>query len=112
MNTCAMVGKVLSEPHIRDSAKNKPVYQILVEIDRPFKMSDGSVKKDIFPVALWKGLADECKDICQPGDILAIKGRMESECRKVNDKDEFYTTIIAEKVTFIKSKDKSWQITC
>lgn len=110
MNTCVIIGKVLSEPQQKETIDDFPVYQILMETDRPFKMSDGSIKKDIFPVTLWRGLAEECKDVCKVGDLLVIKGRMESECKKINNKDQFCTSIIAEKVTFIRSKENTWQI--
>lgn len=111
MNVCVIIGKVLSKPKIKKSDEEKGEYQILLETYRPFKMSDGSSKKDIFPIVLWKGLADEVKSNVQVGDIVAIKGRMESECRKIGDNDEFMSSIIAEKMTFILSKESASQIT-
>lgn len=111
MNSCVILGKVLSEPQEKNIGSETPVYQILLETDRPFKMMDGSNKKDVFSITLWKGLADECKDTCKVGDFLMVKGRMESECKKINNKDQFLTSIIAEKVTFIKANNNSWQIT-
>lgn len=111
MNSCFIIGKVLSEPIEKENDIKDPIYQILLETDRPFKMMDGSNKKDIFPVKLWKGLADECKDMCKVGDFLIVKGRMESECKRINNQDQFLTYIVAEKVTFIQSNNNSWQVT-
>lgn len=111
MNVCVIIGKVLSKPKLRRMDSEEGKYQILLETCRPFKMSDGSNKKDIFPIILWKGLADELKSEVNVGDIVAIKGRMESECKKIGDNDEFMSSIIAEKMTFIQSKESASQIT-
>lgn len=105
MNSCVIIGRVLEEPKKNETLK-KNQYQLLIESARPFYEEDGTIKKDIFLIRLWKGLAEKCSDICHTGDILAIKGRMESECNESGEARIYSTQIIAEKITFVPQNGK------
>ncbi len=102
LNNCVLVGKVLKEVEFRDGE-----YQITLECNRPFRMEEGNIKKDVFSVTLWKGLANQCKDICQKGDVLAVRGRLEANSMKINDKDQYLAHIVAENISFLVVHGKS-----
>lgn len=105
MNSCVIIGRVIEKPKRKIAFSNNQ-YDLLIESARPFHEEDGTVKKDVFNVRLWKGLAEKCCDMCHTGDILAIKGRMESECKGEGETLEYYTQIIAEKITFVPQSGK------
>ncbi len=96
LNSCVIVGKVLKETDMKEGE-----YQLLLECNRPYRMEEGNVKKDIFTVKMWKGLAEQCKDMCKKGDVLAIRGRLEGKSIKIGDVESYLSYIVAEKISFV-----------
>lgn len=98
LNSCVVVGKVLKKPEWKE---NENAYVMLIECYRPFAMEDGHVDKDVFSVVLWKGLANQCGDMCKKGDVVGIKGRLEMKSIHYENQDLYLSKIIAEKLTFL-----------
>ena len=72
-----------------------------IAVPRSFKNEDGVYETDFIDVILWDGIAENVKEYCKKGDLVGIKGRIQSV--KENDKDVIQ--IVAEKVTFLSSKN-------
>ncbi len=106
LNSCVIVGKVLKEAQYKDGE-----YQILLECNRPYRMEEGNIQKDVFSITLWKGLANQCKDLCKKGDILAVRGRLEANSIKTNESEQYFSHIVAEKISFVMVHGKSNGIT-
>ena len=51
-------------------------------------------------------MAVNTKEYCKKGDIVGVKGRIESHVYEKNDEKKYVTEVIAERVTFLSSKDK------
>ena len=100
INSCVLVGKVKEVPVIQTTAKGTVVAHMLVETDRPFRNEDGSTDSDLFKVTLWKGIAEETASVCVPGDIIGIRGRMQSSANTKEDRTYYNCEVIAEKVSF------------
>lgn len=100
LNTCILIGRIIRVPRL-ETFNNMTDYYMLIEVQRSYRLGDGSVQKDIFCIRLWRGLAAECNDTCHIGDVVAIKGRMETFVRKDGDRDEYNCCIVAEKLTYI-----------
>ena len=106
LNSCVIVGRVLKEAELKDGE-----YQLLLECNRPYRMEEGNIQKDIFSIKLWKGLAKQCQDLCTKGDILAVRGRLEGKSFKTNDEEQYLSHIVAEKISFVMVQGKSNGIT-
>jgi single-stranded DNA-binding protein len=106
LNSCVIVGKVLKEAEFKDGE-----YQLLLECNRPYRMEEGNVKTDVFTVMMWKGLAEQCKDMCKQGDVLAVRGRLEGRSIKIGDIENYFSCIIAEKISFVLVHGKTNGIT-
>ncbi len=98
MNTCVIVGKILRKPEFISSVQGSDAY-LIVESCRAYPESDGHYVKDRFKVVLWHGIAEECKAICKEGDLIAIRGRVESLEKEENEKYHYECKIVAEHVS-------------
>ena len=102
LSSCVIVGKVVGYPHImsRQNSKSGKQAYILVETDLPFRNPDGTTGKNVFKVFLWRGIAEECAEVCHPGMFVCIRGRLQSETVSKDGSRQYNTIIIAEKVVF------------
>jgi single-strand DNA-binding protein len=95
MNGFYLVGTVKTVPAAAEG-KNS-CCTITIQSDRMFRNEDGSLDEDVFTIEIWRGIAEEVRDCCEEGMIIAVKGRLtaaadaagKAECR-----------LIAEHVTY------------
>lgn len=97
MNGCYLVGTVMESPVIDRSEGGANHCSMIVQTDRMFRNIDGSLDEDFFFVEVWRGIAEEVRDCCKPGTVIALKGRMVS---KKTDSGLYDCHIIAEHVTY------------
>ena len=69
-------------------------------VEKPREMINQKLFITLAIPRIYKNIAENTKEYCDKGDLLGIKGRIESEV--VDNKK--YTIIVAEKVTFLSSK--------
>ena len=69
-----------------------------------------SIKFNIFtvPCVLWKGVAENTVEYCRKGDLLGVKGHVQTRDIEVDeDVKRKLVEIVAEKVTFLSSKKQA-----
>lgn len=98
-NMMSVVGRLCSDPTLKELEDNKKVCNITLAVPRPFKNANGEYETDFFPISIWNGIAENTAEYCKQGDLLGIKGRLQCKDNKIS--------IIAEKVSFIASKSKN-----
>lgn len=64
-------------------------------VTRSIKNDEGMYDTDFIPIKLWCGIMENAFNFCQKGDMIGVRGRIETENNEV--------VIIAEKVTFLSS---------
>ena len=104
LNQAVLVGRIVQEPELRDTEKGK-VSNITLAVPRSFKNANGEYDTDFISCVLWKGVAESTVEYCKKGDLVGIKGRIQT--RNVELEDEThkkYVEVIAEKVTFLSSR--------
>ena len=52
---------------------------------------------------MWKGIAENTATYVKRGDLVGIKGRIQTRTYEKNDETKYATEVIAEKVTFLSS---------
>ena len=96
--TCIIVGSIAEAPVIEKDEKGNTDCWMSVETARPFRSFDNSLGKDRFRVKLWRGIAAECASACSTGDVVVIRGRLQSETSSESPQVQ----IIAEKVSWLR----------
>ena len=62
---------------------------------------------DFIRCIVWDNVASNTSEYCKKGDIVGLKGRLQSRLVERNEKKENIMEVIGEKVTFLtSSKEK------
>ena len=107
LNQTVIVGRLVKDPELKETDSGCKVANIVLAVPRSFKNSKGEYETDFVACTLWRGIAENTVEFCNKGDMLGVKGRVQS--RSYEDEEEkrhFMIEIVAEKVTFLSSKNK------
>ncbi len=108
VNETVLVGRITQNPKVTELENGKKVCNITVAVPRSYKNENGEYDTDFIKCTMWSGIAENTSEYCKQGDLIGIKGRIQT---RVIDKDNSKQTIqevIAERVTFLaKSKEKN-----
>lgn len=97
-NLFTVVGRLVNKPILVEE-KNKKKCIIKISTPRFYKNEEGIIENDIIQVVLYQHLAENLVEYCDVGDVVGVKGRIES---KIDDSIE----LIVEKVSFLSSKKR------
>lgn len=101
-NYVMLIGRIVNELTIDSDTKN---CEITIAISRAFKNEDGIYETDFIPVILKGTIATNVVEYCKKGDLIAIKGRIETPIYEKEDGTKIRDIkIIADKVSFLSSK--------
>lgn len=94
LNQVVMVGRLVNDPEV----KEEKAY-ITLAVQRSYKNANGEYDTDFIGCVLFNNIATNTAEYCKKGDIVGVKGRLQS-----NDETDNKIEVIAEKVTFLSSK--------
>lgn len=107
MNNVVLVGRLTKKPEFSNNKESKKLTVITLAVTRNYKNVNGIYETDFIRCVLWNSLAANTCEYCSQGDVIGIKGRLETSSYTAESGDVKYVTeVIAEKVTFLSSKDK------
>ena len=95
LNQIVLVGRLTSDPEIKEVEERKACV-ITLAVPRSYKNENGEYDTDFIPCRLWGGIAENTVEYCKKGDLVGVKGRVQSTDNGIE--------IIAEKLTFLSSK--------
>ena len=95
LNQLVLVGRLTSDVEVKKIG-DKKVSTIVIAVPRAFKSANGDYETDYIPCTIWNGVAETTSEYCKKGDLLGIKGRVESKDNNIH--------IVAEKITFLSQK--------
>ena len=103
LNQAVLVGRIVQEPELKNTDKGK-VSNITLAVPRSFKNSAGEYDTDFISCILWKGIAENTVEYCKKGDLVGIKGRIQTRNVELEDQSHRqFVEVVAEKVTFLSS---------
>ena len=107
LNQIVIVGRLVRDPELRQTEGGKKVTNITLAVPRSYKNTNGEYETDFIDCVLWTGIAENTTEYCKRGDILGIKGRVQSRVYETEDEKKWYTTeVVAEKVSFLSPARK------
>ena len=107
LNQIVIVGRLVKDPELRQTEGGKKVTNITLAVPRSYKNSNGEYETDFIDCVLWTGIAENTTEYCKRGDILGVKGRVQTRVFEMpDDKKRHVTEVVAEKVTFLSSNKK------
>ena len=106
LNQTVLVGRIVKDPEIIETESGKKVSNITVAIPRSYKNVNGEYDTDFVDCTLWSGLAENTCEYCKKGDLVGVKGRLETDYYEKEGVNIKNTKVIAEKITFLSNKNK------
>ena len=96
LNQLILVGRLTENP--KEIINNKLIVTLAVQ--RNYKNLDGVYETDFINVVLWQGVAENTYEYCKKGDLIGIRGRLETEL--VNN--QRLLLVVADRVSFLSSR--------
>ena len=104
LNQVVLVGRLVKDPELLEKEGNKKMSRITIAIPRSFKNMNGEYESDFINCVLWDSVAKSTVEYCKKGDIVGIKGRIQSRMVESDDDKKYFFDVIAERVTFLSNK--------
>ena len=104
LNQTVIVGRIVKDLELHETESGNKVAQLTLAVPRSFKNMKGEYDTDYIPCVLWKGVAENTAEYCKKGDLVGIKGRIQTRSYETEEDIKYVTEVIAEKVTFLSSK--------
>lgn len=109
LNHVVLVGRLTKDPEIIETETGKKRTRIIIAVGRGFKNMEGLYETDFIPCILWNSVAENTCEYCKKGDMVGIKGRIQTNKIKSENSVKTYIEVIAEKVTFLMSPRETQQ---
>lgn len=106
LNQIVIVGRLVRDPELRETDGGKKVTNITLAVPRSYKNLNGEYETDYIDCVLWTGIAENTTEYCKKGDILGLKGRVQTRIYETDEKKKYVTEVVAEKVTFLSPPHK------
>lgn len=98
LNQLVVVGRLIETPtFIKDEKNNR--YKFTISVPRGYKNIDGEYEVDHISFLVWHNIAENLISLCYKGDLLGVKGHIETMDSKI--------VIIGDKVTFLSTKQNN-----
>lgn len=105
LNQVMVVGRLVSDPEVKELESGKEVANITIAVNRSYKNAEGVYETDFIDCVLWEAIASNTTEYCRKGDVIGVRGRLQTEVVEQEDgTKKKYTNVVAEKVTFLSAK--------
>ena len=104
LNQLVVIGRLVKDPELRKPENGKNVTNITLAVPRSYKNPNGEYDTDFIDCVLWSTVAESTTEYCKKGDLLGIKGRIQTRTYEKDEEKKYVTEVVAEKVTFLSSK--------
>ena len=108
LNQVILVGRICNEPTLKENEKGTKNCYITVAVPRSYKNENGEYDTDFIGCQLWNVVAENTASFCKKGDLVGIKGSLQSyNYENENGEKVYKLNVVAEKVTFLSSKKET-----
>lgn len=106
MNYFIGIGRLTKDPKIKELENGKKVGELSIAIKRSYKNSEGIYETDFIDCSVWNTVAEKVCEYCKKGDLISIKGRIESYLEDIDGKKEKKYRLQGEQVSFMSQKSQ------
>ena len=107
LNQLVLVGRIVREPEVKELESGKRVSNITLAVPRSYKNEKGEYDTDFIDCTLWNSVAENTAEYCKVGDMVGIKGRVESYNYEKDNQKFSGMKVQAEKVTFLAASKEN-----
>ena len=103
LNQSIIVGRLVDNPKVQELEDGKKVTNMTLVVSRTYKNAEGEYDTDFVDCTLWNSVAENTCEYCKKGDVLGIKGRIQTDLYEKDGEKRKSMRLVAEKVTFLSS---------
>ena len=103
LNQVVMVGRLVADPEVKETESGKKYTNATIAVQRSYKNADGVYETDFVDCTLFDGVATNTCEYCHKGDIIGVKGRVQTNTYEKDGEKRKSMQIIADKITFLSS---------
>lgn len=112
LNYVTIIGRIVDDLKINETETGARHLKLMLAVPRNHKNMDGIYETDFIPCHLWNNIADNVNEYCVKGDLIAVKGRLESNLTTDDgttyDKSKKINLIVVvDSVSFLSSKKEA-----
>ena len=78
LNQVVLVGRLVKTPELRVTDNGKKTSTITLAVPRNYKNINGEYDTDFLDCTLWTNIAENTSEYCQTGDMVGVKGRIQT----------------------------------
>ena len=107
LNQVVLVGRLTSDMEVKESEDGKKYCNMSLAIPRSFKNADGVYDTDFVSIKTFDTIAQNTAEYCNKGDIVGVKGRIQTGSYEKDGRTIYTTDVVADSVQFLESKAQS-----
>ena len=100
LNQVVLVGRLVKNPELQVTDNGKKVTTITLAVPRGYKNINGEYDTDFLDCTLWTNVAENTTEYCKSGDMIGVKGRIQTRVIETEDGKRKKTEIVADKISF------------
>lgn len=111
MNKFIIVGRLTSNPEIKELENGNKVCNVTLAVDRPYKDKEGNKITDFLPYALWNKSAENICKFSKKGDLISLEGRFDMKEAEINGyKSNMFNPVVESYRHLANSKNNSFEV--
>lgn len=105
MNATFLIGRITKEPELKISTSGVSILNFTLAVNRDIKKEDGTYDADFIQCVAYRNTADFMSKYIKKGNLLGIKGRIQTGSYQTEAGEKRYTTqVVVDRVTSLQSK--------
>ena len=106
LNQTVLVGRLVAPIEAKELEDGKKVANMTIAVPRSYKNMNGEYETDFIDCTLWDAVAKSTVDYCKKGDVVGVRGRLQTDSYEKDGNKIFKLNVIAERITFLSNKSK------
>ncbi len=107
INHVVLIGRLVRDPELRQTASGTPVTSFTLAVDRRPK-ADGGKEADFLKAVAWGKLGEHCANYLAKGRLVAVEGRLQAHTYQGQDgQNHTAVEVVAENVQFLSPNPKN-----
>lgn len=111
LNSVVLIGRLVETPVLKVYDNDLVVTSFPLAVPRPFRNHEGEIDTDYIRCVFWDITAKNVSEYCIKGDLIAVRGRIQSRLAEVNFETNGETLkkkitvleVVGERVVFLST---------
>lgn len=106
-NNVMLVGRLVTTPEIKELESGKKFTKVVLAVPRSFKNEEGVYETDFIDCVLYNSVAESTAEYCEKGDLIGIRGRLETNTYEDTNGDIRKTMqVVCDRVSFLATNKR------